>query len=116
MNPSPVEAPMNARTAGFLTCGLMLALPFALGAQGNAKATKATARAADGLSIVYDIGGKGDTALVFLHGWCGDRHYWKHQIDAFAPNYRVVAVDQAGHGESGTERKEWTVAALAGDV
>jgi pimeloyl-ACP methyl ester carboxylesterase len=53
---------------------------------------------------------------VFLHGWGGDREYWKNQVDAFASEYTVVTVDQAGHGQSGKDRKAWTVDALAGDV
>ncbi len=79
-------------------------------------AVKGTARAADGVSIAYDARGKGDTALVFIHGWCGDRSYWNEQLDHFAKDYRVVAVDVAGHGESGTNRQKWTIAGLAGDV
>jgi pimeloyl-ACP methyl ester carboxylesterase len=78
--------------------------------------TKATARAADGLTIAYDVRGRGDMALVFLHGWCGDRDSWKHQLDAFAGDYRVVAIDMGGHGESGKDRKNWSVTGLAGDV
>src|SRR6201988_852119 len=54
--------------------------------------------------------------LVFLHGWCGDREYWKHQVGAFAADYRIVALDQAGHGESGQERNVWKAASLAGAV
>ena len=77
---------------------------------------KGTVRADDGLSIFYEDRGKGDTALVFLHGWCGDHEYWKHQADVFAPDYRVITLDQAGHGASGKDRKAWTVAALAADV
>jgi pimeloyl-ACP methyl ester carboxylesterase len=77
---------------------------------------KKTVKASDGLSIACDVRGKGDTALVFLHGWGGDREYWKHQADAFASDYTVVTLDQAGHGASGTDRKTWTVDALAGDV
>jgi pimeloyl-ACP methyl ester carboxylesterase len=86
------------------------------GGEQDAKLIKKTVRADDGLNIVCDVGGKGDTALVFLHGWCGDREYWKHQIDGFAGDYRVVALDQAGHGESGKDRKIWSVSGLAGDV
>jgi pimeloyl-ACP methyl ester carboxylesterase len=83
---------------------------------GDAKAVRKIVRAPDGLNIVCDVGGKGDTALVFLHGWCGDRAYWKNQIDAFAPDYRIVAFDQAGHGESGKDRKVWSASGLADDV
>jgi pimeloyl-ACP methyl ester carboxylesterase len=72
--------------------------------------------AQDGLNLVCEMRGQGDTALIFLHGWCGDRTYWKRQVDVFAPEYRVVTLDQAGHGQSGKDRKEWTAASLAGDV
>jgi pimeloyl-ACP methyl ester carboxylesterase len=74
-----------------------------------------TFRADDGLEIVGEVRGRGDASLVFLHGWCGDREYWKHQVE-FAADYRLVALDQAGHGESGKVRKAWTADSLAGDV
>jgi pimeloyl-ACP methyl ester carboxylesterase len=77
---------------------------------------KKTVKASDGLTLACDVRGNGDTALVFLHGWGGDREYWKHQADAFAADYTVVTVDQAGHGASGTDRKAWTIESLAGDV
>src|SRR5262249_23621027 len=95
---------------------LLLLVPGALGGEGDTKPSKKTIRAADGLNIVCEVRGKGDTALVFLHGWCGDREYWKHQVDVFAADYRIVTLDQAGHGESGKDRKAWTVSGLAGDV
>jgi pimeloyl-ACP methyl ester carboxylesterase len=82
----------------------------------DAKPVKKTIRADDGLNLVCEVRGQGDTALIFLHGWCGDRAYWKHQVDAFAADYRVVSLDQAGHGESGKDRKDWSVSSLAGDV
>jgi pimeloyl-ACP methyl ester carboxylesterase len=88
----------------------------ALSGAGDAKPAQRIIRADDGLSIVCEVRGKGDTALIFLHGWCGDREYWKHQVDVFAADYRVVAIDQAGHGESGKDRKDWSVSGLAGDV
>src|ERR1700694_415517 len=77
---------------------------------------KKTIRAGDGLGLLCEVRGQGDTALVFLHGWCGDREYWKHQVRPFADDYRVVTLDQAGHGESGKDRKAWSAAGLAGDV
>src|SRR5437867_8988426 len=109
---------MNARPAGLLLlipCLLVIA-PRGGATQGDAKPVKATVRAEDGLTIAYDVRGKGDTALVFLHGWCMDRESWKHQLDKFAGDYRVVAVDLGGHGESGKDRKQWSVTSLASDV
>jgi pimeloyl-ACP methyl ester carboxylesterase/nicotinamidase-related amidase len=87
-----------------------------LGGEPNAKPVKKTLRADDGLEIVGEVCGRDDTALLFLHGWCGDREYWKHQVEVFAADYRVVALDQAGHGESGKGRKAWTADGLAIDV
>jgi len=84
--------------------------------KGPSKSVKKTFRADDGLEIVGEVCGRGDAALVFLHGWCGDREYWKYQVEEFAADYRVVALDQAGHGESGKGRKAWTADGLAGDV
>jgi pimeloyl-ACP methyl ester carboxylesterase len=84
--------------------------------EGETKAAKETVLASDGLKIVCEVSGKGDTALIFLHGWCGDHEYWKNQVDVFAPDYKVVTLDQAGHGESGKGRKAWNVADLAADV
>jgi len=107
---------MKTRLAAVAFISCFLAAAGVLAGGPPAKPTKTTVRAADGLNIVCAVSGKGDTALVFLHGWCGDREYWKHQVDVFAPDYRIVAVDQAGHGESGKDRKVWTVSSLAGDV
>jgi pimeloyl-ACP methyl ester carboxylesterase/nicotinamidase-related amidase len=87
-----------------------------LGGERDAKPVKKTFRADDGLEIIGEVRGQGDRAIIFLHGWCGDREYWKHQVEVFAADYRVVAIDQAGHGESGKGRKAWTADGLAGDV
>lgn len=78
--------------------------------------TKKTIRAEDGLPIYCELRGQGDTALVFIHGWCGTHEYWKNQADEFASKYRIVTIDQAGHGQSGKDRKEWKVSDLARDV
>jgi pimeloyl-ACP methyl ester carboxylesterase len=76
----------------------------------------AVARSADGVAIRYTDQGKGEPALVFVHCWSCDRHLWDAQVSAFAKDHRVVALDLAGHGESGRERKDWTIAAFGGDV
>lgn len=75
-----------------------------------------TVLAADGTPIVYDVRGAGDVALVFIHCWACDRTFWREQLDAFAPGYRVVSMDLAGHGASGHSRTVWSLDGLADDV
>lgn len=71
---------------------------------------------ADGIPIRYDVCGSGRTALVFVHGGLGNRGVWEEQVGYFAPKYRVVTLDLAGHGESGPGREDWTIEAFAEDV
>jgi len=75
-----------------------------------------TAISADGVPINYELRGKGGLALVFVHGWSCDRSYWSAQLPYFARNHLVVAIDLAGHGESGLDRKEWTMGAFGEDI
>lgn len=70
----------------------------------------------DGIAIRYDVAGSGAPALVFVHGWSCDRSYWADQMRTFARRHRVVAIDLAGHGESGDGREAWTMASFGGDV
>lgn len=70
----------------------------------------------DGVPIHYDVHGNGPITLVFVHGWCCDRRYWDRQVEHFAPHYAVVGLDLAGHGASGRDRTQWTVAAFGQDI
>jgi pimeloyl-ACP methyl ester carboxylesterase len=75
-----------------------------------------TVTAADGVEIVFDDAGSGDPALVFVHGWAGNRHHWDGQLDTFAGDHRVVRIDLANHGDSGTGRRQWSITSFADDV
>jgi len=70
----------------------------------------------DGVPIHFREGGRGSTALVFVHGWLGNAGWWTPQMERFAPAHRVVALDLAGHGISGKGRSAWTVERFADDV
>lgn len=39
--------------------------------------------------------------LVLLHGHGNEAHLWDDFVPCVAPHYRVIAVDQRGHGDSG---------------
>ena len=70
----------------------------------------------DGIPVYHEVHGSGAPALVFVHGWSCDRSYWSRQLGYFAGRYQVVAVDLAGHGESGIGRRAWTMPAFGDDV
>ena len=53
-----------------------------------------------GLRLGYrDWGGPGDP-IVLLHGLASTRHIWDLVAPILSPGYRVIALDQRGHGES----------------
>lgn len=70
----------------------------------------------DETKINFHSVGKGKPALVFVHGWCCDKSYWNDQIKSFSPKYKVVTIDLGGHGESGSERKNYTIELFGEDV
>ena len=83
---------------------------------GSREAVSGTTTSPDGVPIRYDAAGKGDPALVFVHcGGC-NRGFWDGPMAYFAAKHRVVALDLAGHGQSGGGRKDWTMAAFGQDV
>jgi len=81
-----------------------------------AKIERKTCQAPDGVGIVYSAAGAGEPALVFVHGGLADRTFWDAQLKAFAGRHRVLALDLAGHGESGTNRKKWGIPEFGADV
>jgi pimeloyl-ACP methyl ester carboxylesterase len=69
----------------------------------------------DGVAISY-AASRAETALVFIHGLLGDRTFWDAQHGAFAERFRVIAVDLAGHGDSGRNRARWGIPEFGCDV
>lgn len=93
--PAPTEATMSQRVA---------------------KAEAMSVRSADGVSVRYESFGRGEPALVLVHCWSCDRHLWDAVVPRLAKQRRVVTLDLAGHGESGRDRKDWTIPAFGEDV
>ena len=69
-----------------------------------------------GVRIDYTDTEKGDTTLLFVHGWCINKTYWSDQVSYFKRSYRVVTIDLPGFGQSGKNQKKWDVNAFGKDV
>ena len=69
-------------------------------------------------------GAPGGRGLVFVHGGGAHAHWWTHLAATFAEEFRVVAVDLSGHGDSAHRDvyslEQWTdevmAAAAAGGI
>jgi len=70
----------------------------------------------DGVDIAYTQAGSGQVSLLFIHGGLASRVFWAPQLAALAGTFRMAALDLAGHGASGRNRLDWSIAAFAGDV
>ncbi len=70
----------------------------------------------DGVHIEYRIFGSGEPAVILVHGWACDGNYWNQQVEALRAHYTVVIVNLAGHGGSGSNRSDWSIANYAADV
>ncbi len=82
----------------------------------NNKANKMKEIKRDNAVINYQVTGKGDTTLLFVHGSYIDQEYWKNQVSFFNQKYKVVTLDLPGHGKSGKDRNQWTFNGFAEDV
>jgi len=82
----------------------------------HAQSKSEVVNASDGVPIRYSVEGKGDPALVFIHCWACNRHFWDNQVAEFSKTYRVVTIDLPGQGESGQGRKTYSVESYGDDV
>src|SRR5215472_14000193 len=106
----------------------LAALGLAACGQGGGQAAPAPSAAAsadegprivmsdDLVHLEYRVFGRGEPAVVLVHGWCENADYWHTQFDALKSRYSVVALDLAGHGASGANRSDWSMARYAADV
>jgi pimeloyl-ACP methyl ester carboxylesterase len=114
-----------ALLAVLAACGRGSAPAPAAGAPNLPAAPPATAVADEGPRIVmsddnvhleYHVLGRGDPAVVLVHGWAGNENYWHEQFGVLKARYTVVAVNLAGHGASGRNRTDWSIDNYARDV
>lgn len=67
------------------------------------------------IQLHYTEQGSGQP-LILLHGNGEDSNYFVHQIDHFSKEYRVIAIDTRGHGQSPRGSKPFTIKQFAEDL
>lgn len=70
----------------------------------------------DQSQISYVDCGQGQITLLFVHGWNINKSYWSLQQEKFCGDYRIVALDLPGFGESKNLTKNYSIASYAEDV
>jgi pimeloyl-ACP methyl ester carboxylesterase len=71
---------------------------------------------ADGTRLHAEVfGPDGAPAMVLAHGWTNTLHVWHYQIRDLAGEFRVIAFDQRGHGQSGAPGPAGASADAIGD-
>jgi pimeloyl-ACP methyl ester carboxylesterase len=115
---------LRAKRPIFALTGRLIALVTALvclamlaGCQTDAGVAPRTgvATSPDGVPIAYTVSGRGPD-VVLVHCWCGDQGFWADAMADLARDHRVLALDLAGHGQSGAAREDFTMDAFAADV
>nr|VFJ65902.1 MAG: Pimeloyl-ACP methyl ester carboxylesterase [Candidatus Kentron sp. FW] len=80
----------------------------------------AAVKSLDGSPIAYGVGGRNQgseaPALVFIHGWTCNHELWAAQLEYFSKGHKVIWLDLADHGESGSKRDDYTMQAFGRDV
>jgi non-heme chloroperoxidase len=69
----------------------------------------------DGAKIYYEDHGKGQP-IMLVHGWLCSSRFWQRNISPLAKEFRVVAIDLRGHGNSSKILTGHTIAQYARDV
>ena len=63
-----------------------------------------------------DVGNrKNKDALIFVHGWTCSADFWNESVNAF-PEYRVIAIDLPGHGQSDKPKVEYSMEYFAKSI
>ena len=71
----------------------------------------------DSLLSVIDLWPEGvEQTIVFVHGYAGVAETWEHQLNTFSRDYRVVAADLRGHGQSDAPYTQYTMPELVDDI
>ncbi|MFD2615616.1 alpha/beta fold hydrolase [Paenibacillus gansuensis] len=69
----------------------------------------------DQLELAYVEEGQGEPVLL-LHGFCGSSRYFEKFIPLLSGDYRIIAPDLRGHGQSSVPQGPYAIEAMAADI
>ncbi len=69
-----------------------------------------------GVPLAYELVGRGDPPLLFIHGNSCDHGFFAPQLAHFSGRHAVLAPDLRGHGQSGAPEQSYTMAGWADDL
>jgi len=95
--------------------GSALVLLLLMAGVGQGAELKSRFAGFDGNKVHYLMSGKGDDALIFVHGWTCNADFWRGQLRAFS-TIPAIAVDLPGHGQSDKPRTDYTMAYFARSI
>lgn len=70
----------------------------------------------NGNQVSYLDEGKGKHVIVFIHGFPFNKWMWERQINLLKSDYRVIAYDVRGHGNSPGNSNEFSIPQFANDL
>lgn len=68
------------------------------------------------IRISYYDSGKGETTIIFIHGFPFDKSSWDFQLEALKDSFRVIAYDIRGFGHSSSGEREFSIDLFADDL
>ncbi len=69
------------------------------------------------LTVSYnDEGENGAPVIIFIHGFPFNKSMWDKQVKALKENYRVIAYDVRGHGDSDSGTGDFSIDLFADDL
>jgi len=70
----------------------------------------------EGVRLRYSDRGEGEHTVVLVHGWKGSHRMWDPAVYRLAPEFRVIAFDNRGMGESDKPGGPYDFGVLAADL
>ena len=69
----------------------------------------------DGTRLYYEIHGRGEDNIIFIHGLTANHRHFKYQVNGLKSKFRILTYDITGHGDSDLHNHDLILRRLAND-